>query len=235
LRGFCEAAAADASLDLFFRIIESLNFEFLVMRTFAAALFVVPVLAQLFEKLDGRFNELMTDELSLRSRDRFLVKVAEKETAVDESLADLFVHCDAPLSMRMFFDYAVALSTARKDVSPQKLNFATFLGFTIMKEIETFIALVNSLWVGGDFIALCDLYFQKAGEGGNGYHRETAAIVQGRQLVAVSKVEKGFRVRKVKGQFAYRLSASFAFWLETPAPNEKEESDSGDHPAVLAG
>jgi hypothetical protein len=234
MRAFCEKVYASQSLDLFFEVIERPKIELLMMRTLAAALLLIPALTRLFGLLDAQFERLMHDELSLRARDRFLIRVAEKMIGIDELEADRFIHSDAPLSMRLFFEYAVLLQKPAKELPPQKLNFATYLGFSLMKEIDTFCALLNSMWISGEFIALCDLYFERANASEIDYVREATQILQGREIVGIAKTEGGdFVVRRVGSRWPVRLSASFSFWLDSPvvtedAPANREGSESMD-------
>jgi hypothetical protein len=218
---------------LFFELIERLEFEVIMMRPFAAALFVIPPLVGLFKKLHVEFQRGMTDRLSFIIRDRFLIKEAEKIVGVDESPSDSFAHGAAPLSMRMFFDYALAVTLGRRELAPQKLTFATHVGFMLMREIDTFTALLNSLHVGGDFIALCDLYFEKVQFSEITYLREAAAIMQGRQLCGISRREDGdIVVRTVPCEYSSAMSPSFAFWMDSGLAAaegvEREESESMD-------
>jgi hypothetical protein len=231
LRAFCEVAYPVVQTDLFFGILESLKVEMLVQKPFAAALLIVHTIAKLFRDIDVQFHRLMMDELSLRARDRFLIKIGEKLVGIDDTEADKFLRSDAPLSMRMFFDYAVALTTSKKEVSPQKLTFATFLGFSLMKEIETFCAILNSLGIGGDFIALCDLYFNKVQNPAINYVREATTILQGRAIYGISMTPEGsFSVRPVSSGYGYPLSASFTFLLDSHLELEENDQDGSDTP-----
>jgi hypothetical protein len=219
--------------DLFFELIEHLKIEFLVTGAFAAALFIIPALVNLFGQLDVQFLKQMTDVLSLRVRERFLIKEAEKIIGIDECSSDRFAHSDAPLSMRIFFDYAVALRLSKTELSPQKLVFATYIGFALMKELDTFTALLNSLAIGGDFIALCDLYFEKVESPAIDYLREAAAILQGRAAFGVSlRLDGSYAVRRVPSECGFPLSPSFAFFIDSPLVvqegADREESESVD-------
>jgi hypothetical protein len=234
LKALCETVGPPS--ELFFELIETLKIEFLVMRPFVAALFVIPSLVKLFKKLEIQFSDLMVDQLSLRARDRFIVKEAEKIVGVSESAADEFINSNAPLAMQMFFDYAVALKEGKKDVSPEKLIFATYLGFTIMKEVDTFTALLTSLVIGGDYIALCDLYYEKVETPEIDYLHEAANIMQGREIVGISLLPDGnYVARKVKYDCSFALSPSFAFFIDSAiavqqegTPGEKDDSESVD-------
>jgi hypothetical protein len=234
LRALCETVGPQS--ELFFELIENLKIEFFIMRTFVAALFVIPSLVNLFKKLEIQFNDSMMDQLSLRMTDRFILKEAEKIVGVSESVTDQFIHSNAPLSMRMFLDYAVAVKDSKKDVSPEKLVFATYLGFTIMKEIDTFTALLTSLSIGGDYIALCDLYYEKVETPEIDYLHEAADIMQGREICGVSLLPNGnYVIRKIPYERSFSLSPSFSFLIDSAiamqqegTPGEREDSESVD-------
>jgi hypothetical protein len=217
LRAYYEVTRPnDSHIELFFEILGDLRIEILIQRPFAGALMMIPRFSELFKELEKQFDALMADDSSLKARERFLIKVAEKMTGISESEADSFLCSDAPLSMRMFFDYAVYLSVAKKDVSPQRLTFATFLGFSLMKEIETFSCILSSLGIGGDFIALCDIYYEKIEHENLNYVKEAAEILQGRSMFGISVTENGdFQIRKVESKYGFWLSASFAFLLDS--------------------
>jgi hypothetical protein len=235
LKAFCEEIGQHTiqAFDLFFELIENPKIEILVPRAFASALFVVPALVSLFRDLDSQFERSMTDSLALRLRDRFILKESEKMIGMDDSPSDRFVHSDAPLSMRMFLDYAAAVRLHKTEVSPEKLVFATFVGLELMKELDTFTALLNAIAIGGDFIALCDVYFEKVQWPEIDYLREAATIVQGREIWGLSMQPDGsYVVRKVQSHWAYNLSPSFAFFMDSALPIQdltgRDESESVD-------
>jgi hypothetical protein len=222
---------------IFFDLINRLEIEFLVMRPFTQGLFMIPILAELFKKLDVQFETLLIDPLSLRLRDHFLLREAEKIVGLDETPSDAFVHSDAPLSMRMFLDYAVAHKIERISLFTEKLIFATHLGSLLMKEIDTFFALFNGLCLTGDFIALCHLYYEKVQSSAIDYLREAAAIMQGRELYGVSWSANGeFVIRKVECNCSFSLSPSFAFGIGrwkgqeiALEPESQSDGSTGDH------
>jgi hypothetical protein len=103
-----------------------------------------------------------------------------------------------------------------------------------MKEIDTFCALLNSMWISGEFIALCDLYFECGNASEIYYVREATQILQGREIVGIARTESGdFVVRSIGSRWPVRISPSFSFWLDSPivtedAPVDREESESVD-------
>jgi hypothetical protein len=216
---------------LFFDVLENLEIELLVMRPFAASLFVIPRLVVLFKEFDIQFNTLLRDRLSLGFRDRFLVREAETIVGIRETFSDGFAQSSAPLSMRMFLDYAVAQGCGKKDPPPEKLAFATHVGSMIMREIDTFFALLNDLNTSGEFIAICDLFYEAVQFPEIDYLSDAAMIMQGRSLYGISRRAQGdIVIRKVDYGCPFRLSPSFTFCIDwrggqvsTPEPESQSD------------
>lgn len=216
---------------MFFDLIDTIEGELFVHRPFAGLMILIPTMVESFKVIDEHFLHDRHDVLVLRAIDRFLVKVAEKTVLVDGSEADEFLRSEAPLSMRMFLDYAVAMSTARKEISPQKLTFATYNGCKLMNMINTFSGVLRSFQVNGDFFALSDAYHEQKKHKMD-YLGAVTEILQGREICGISKTrDNTWVIRKVKSDRAYQLSSHYIHIYEAiPAHDETstEKEDTGD-------
>jgi hypothetical protein len=101
----------------------------------------------------------------------------------------------------------------------------------LIQEINTFCALLTVLHLTADFIALCDLYYEKVQCPTINYLNEAAMIMQGRDLYGVSRRPNGeFVVRRVKYDCSFPLSPSFAFWFNGRGEPGLEPESQSDRP-----
>lgn len=201
-------------VQLFFDLMDNLKSELLMMRPFAAALLLIPSMVEMFKGVSAQMENHMDDELCLRARDRFITKLAEKVVMKGGNLADQFIQSSAPLAMRMFFDYSISFTLARKEMSPQTLAFSNSYGCTLMKEITTFFSLISSLQFNGDFIALCDLYYDKVQRNEIAYLQEAAQILQGRDICRITRVEDQLTIDVVQSHHSFALSSHYTYCHE---------------------
>ena len=229
LKAYCSVVHSDLKpARLFFELIDSLHGELFINRPFAGALVLIPAMVESFQVIDDNFIHDRHDELTLRARDRFLLKVAEKSVLAEGSESDEFIRGDAPLSMRMFLDYAVAMSTARKEISPQKLTFATYNGCKLMNMINTFSGILQSLQINGDFFALSDLYYEQR-EFKMDYLGAAADILQGREICGIAKTDDDtFVIRKAQANHFYQISSHYIYVYESPSSPEETSTEKED-------
>lgn len=233
LRAFCSVVHTDIpQMKIFFDILDNLAEEVLVMRPFAGALLMIPKIVEIFEMLEKQHEDSMLDEMSLRARDKFTLRMAERAVLYDENVADAFIHGDAPRTMRMFFEYAVTIAQKKRDTAPQKLTFATYIGNVLMREIETFCDTVRSLQTNGDLNALYNLYLDKL-RFGNAirYVDEAVMIVQGRQLCGIARRKDGsITVRCVSTSKLFPLTSHYAFSFVHNKGSYKDDTEKDDTP-----
>ena len=224
LESYCNVVHNDSKpAKRFFEVLGDIKNELLMNRPFAVALLLISTLADGFKEFDERFAQETRDILTLEARDKFIVKIAEKSVLVDGMESNTFIHSEAPLSMRLFFEYAVTLSTSRKDISPQKLTFATYSGCKLMSQLNTFCGLLSSLEITGEFFSLCDLYYEQLNCKFD-YLGEAIDILQGRQICGISKpTSDRIVIRNVPSSRTCHLSSHYIHLYE-PVPSSDETS-----------
>ena len=205
-------------MQLFFDLMDNLETELFMMRPFAGALLLIPHMVNIFKQIDESIDTRTPDELCLRARDRFTTKVAEKIVCLARNPADEFLQSEAPLSLRMFFDYAHSFTLPRKEMSPQTLSFSNHLGCTLMKEITTFFSLISSLQFNGDFIALCDLYYDKVQHAEIDYLPEATQILQGRDICRISRHDDHYAIEVLHSRHQHTLSSHYTYCSEPVSP-----------------
>ena len=225
MKSYCNVVHHDLKpARLFFQVMENLQGELLMHKQFVGALILISTMTDGFREFDERFTQETRDILTLEARDKFILKVAER-SVIDGTTPNDFIHSDAPLSMRLFFEYAVALSTTQKDISPQKLTFATYSGCKLMSQINTFCGILSSLQITGEFFALCDTYYEHLHSQMN-YVGEVSQILQGRRICGISKPDANkIVIRNIPCETPYMISSHYMYLPEEPASTQESEEE----------